>query len=204
MRLKENETQLNEQEIINNLKSSETATRRKAENHIFLKFSYFIHEATKKYGLSEDCVSDAYSDTVMAAIESIRGGSFKQSCSLKTFLFRIFHFKCVDILRRKMTRKNRVHQTVGIDVVQMHITDSSQSVLEQLITKSEQKVLKAQLTKLCHKSQKLLLLSVDGYSDKEIAKVMNFKTGRVVKTSRLRCIRKLREMHDFHISKIAG
>jgi RNA polymerase sigma-70 factor (ECF subfamily) len=35
----------------------------------------------------------------------------------------------------------------------------------------------------------------EGFSDKEIAAAMNYKTPEVVKTSRLRCMQKLRETY---------
>ena len=43
--------------------------------------------------------------------------------------------------------------------------------------------------------KKLLAMFADGYSDKEIAVSMEYKTADVVKTSRLRCLDKLRQSY---------
>jgi hypothetical protein len=44
--------------------------------------------------------------------------------------------------------------------------------------------------------RKLLALFADGFSDQEIAVAMEYKTAEVVKTSRLRCIDKLRQSYN--------
>jgi RNA polymerase sigma factor (sigma-70 family) len=187
-------------EILPGLRSPLSERRRKAENAFFSSYLYFVKEAAKKYGLAEEKLYDVYADSVIAAIESIREGRFQEKCSLKTFLYQIFRFKSVDLLRKCKTRKSTFHQMISIDEMQLHLFDPGRTVLDQLIQKSEKQAIKAQLGKLCDRSQRLLLLSVEGYSDEEIAIHMKFKTGKVVKTSRLRCIRKLRSLNDERIT----
>ena len=181
-----------EQDILDKLRSP-GITRRKAEEQLFKKYAYFMNVGVHKYSLSEDDLSDAYSDTILAGIESITNSSFREKSSIKTFLFQIFQNKCVDILRKKSTHRNRVHQTIEIGKKQMHLSDPSQSVLEKLIVKTETETLKQQFRKLGDKWQRLLFLSAEGYTDKEIATEMNFKTRDVAKISRLRCINTLRK-----------
>jgi RNA polymerase sigma-70 factor (ECF subfamily) len=41
----------------------------------------------------------------------------------------------------------------------------------------------------------MLLLWADGYSDKDIAGLMEYKTPDVVKTTRLRCLEKLKQLY---------
>jgi RNA polymerase sigma-70 factor (ECF subfamily) len=43
--------------------------------------------------------------------------------------------------------------------------------------------------------RQLLGLWSESYSDKEIASIMEYKTADVVKTSRLRCLEKLRQLY---------
>ena len=190
-------------EVLNDLRSSQTERRRKAENRFFNAYQYFVREAARKYGISEDKLSDVYSDSVMAALESIQDSRFKERCSLKTYLYQIFRFKCVDFLRRTKSNKSIVHQTVSIDELQLHIFDNTRTILEELIQKSERELINEHLTKLCHRSQRILQLSAEGYSDEEIAMQLKFKTGKVVKTSRLRCIKKLRMLNDYKMQKTA-
>ena len=185
-----------EQEILNKLRSSSSIIRMKGEEQLFKKYSYFINVGVNKFSLSEDSLTDAYSDAILAAIESIINHSFHEKSSLKTFLFQIFQNKCIDSFRKKTTRRNSVHKTAAIDNARMDIADPSQSILDKLIERGEIDTLNQQLKKLCDKRQRLLLLSAEGYTDKEIAVEMNFKTRYVVKTSRLRCIHSLRKLKN--------
>jgi RNA polymerase sigma-70 factor (ECF subfamily) len=187
---------LAEQEILNSLRSSSRIIRMKGEEKLFKKYDYFMNLGLNKYSLPQDSISDAYSDTILAAINSIINCSFREKSSLKTFLFQIFQNKCLDILRKKTRRRNSVHRTVAIGRDQMHVSDPSRSVLEKLIERAEVDTLREQVKKLCDKRQRLILLSVEGYTDNEIAIEMNFKTPFVVKTSRLRCIHSLRKLKN--------
>ncbi len=183
-----------EQEILDKLRSS-GIIRMKGEEQLFKKYFYFIQIGRNKYALTEDNLFDAYSDTIIAAIKSITNNSFQKKSSLKTFLYQIFHNRCVDILRKKTALKGSINQTVSINDLQIHLSDNSQSVIDQLIKKADAEAFKQQINQLCSKSQRLMLLAAEGYTDKEIAIEMNFKTGDVVKTSRLRCMRTLRSLN---------
>jgi RNA polymerase sigma-70 factor (ECF subfamily) len=185
-----------EQEILDKLRSSSGIIKMKGEEQLYKKYSYFINVGANKYSLPEDSISDAYSDAILAAIESIVNYSFHEKSSLKTFLFQIFQNKCIDVLRKKTTRKNSVHRTAAIDSARMDVPDPSQTVLDKLIERAEIDSLNRQLKNLCEKRQRLLLLSAEGYTDKEIAEEMNFKTRFVVKTCRLRCIHSLRKLKN--------
>jgi RNA polymerase sigma-70 factor (ECF subfamily) len=180
-----------EQEILAKLKSP-GIIRMKGEEQLFKKYFYFIRYGRNKYSLTEDNLFDAYSDTIIAAIRSITDDSFQKKSSLKTFLYQIFHNRCVDILRKKTALKSTINQTVSINEVEIFLSDNSQSVIDQLIKKADAEAFKQQINQLCSKSQRLMLLAAEGYTDKEIAIKMNFKTRDVVKTSRLRCMRTLR------------
>lgn len=185
--------QFSENEIIENLKSSGNA-RRKAEEQLFSMYSYLIPTGTCKYLINEEEAFDAYSDTVLAAIHTISAGTFKGRSSFKTFFYEIFHNKCVDLIRKKGARKNSVHATISIGGLENYLSDHSKSVIEELMSKSDVDKVKRKMSQLSEISQQLLLLSADGYTDREIAEIMNFKTANVVKTSRLRCLKKLRQL----------
>jgi RNA polymerase sigma factor (sigma-70 family) len=182
-------------EIIENLKQN-GVNRRKAEEHLFNRYVYFIKEAVKKYSLSEEEAFDVYSDTVLSAIDKITAGSFEGRSTLKTYLYRIFHNKCVDSIRRLTTNKNQVHRATFIPDMMLHLSDSAKSVIQQLIERSDFDLLKEKLNELGENCRKLLMLFADGYSDKEIAVSMDYKTAEVVKTSRLRCLDKLRQSYN--------
>lgn len=183
-----------DQEIIRNL-SQDNGNRRKGEDDLFNSYAYFIREGARKYRLAEDEAFDAYSDTILSAIEKIRLGRFEGRSSLKTWLFQIFHNKCVDLLRKKTTHKSSVHQTASITDMLFELSDSSKTVVQQLVEKADFDLLKQRLGELGDTCRELLQLSADGYSDKEIAAQMEYKTADVVKTSRLRCLDRLRQLY---------
>jgi RNA polymerase sigma-70 factor (ECF subfamily) len=180
-------------EIIDSLLLS-GVERRRGEEKLFNNYSYFIREGIRKYSISPDEAFDAYSDTILSAIEKIVKGSFEGRSSLKTYLFQIFHNKCVDQLRKNATKKSSVHQTVPITDMLYQVADAAKTVVQKLVEKTDWDVMKQKLNELGENCQKLLLLSADGYSDKEIALSLEYKTPEVVKTSRLRCLEKLRQL----------
>jgi RNA polymerase sigma factor (sigma-70 family) len=182
-------------EIIDNLRQS-GINKRKAEEQLFNRYVYFMREGMHKYSLSEDDVFDVYSDTILSAIEKITTGAFEGRSSLKTYLFRIFQNKCVDRIRKLTTNKNLIHRTTSIPELLLHLSDSAKSVIQQLVDRSDNDLLKVKLKELGDNCRKLLALFADGYSDREISVTMEYKTAEVVKTSRLRCLEKLRQSYN--------
>jgi RNA polymerase sigma-70 factor (ECF subfamily) len=148
-----------------------------------------------KYVLSEDDAFTAYSDTVLSAIEKITNGTFEGRSSLKTYLYQIFHNRCVDLLRKKTTNKSSVHRTETVTDLLTHISDSARSVVQRLIDKADWALLKEKLQELGENCRQILLLWADNCSDKEIAATLEYKTADVVKTTRLRCLEKLRRVY---------
>lgn len=169
--------------------------KRKSEEQIFNRYAYFIREGINKHDLTEDDAFDAYSDSVLSALEKISNGTFEGRSSLKTYLYQIFHNKCVDLLRKKATNKQSVHRTESITDRLFQISDTARSVVQHLIDKTDWSVLKQKLDELEDKCRNLLLMWANSYSDKEIAANLEYKTADVVKTSRLRCLEKLRRLY---------
>jgi|SRR5580658_5320422 RNA polymerase sigma factor (sigma-70 family) len=169
--------------------------KRKGEEGLFTKYAYFIRKGMRKHGLSEEEAFDAYSDSVLVVIESISNETFKGESSLKSYLYKIFHNKCVDLFRKNSTNKNSVNRAQSINEELFRLTDKSRSILQTLIEKADWGLLKERLTQIGEDCKKMLLLWAESYSDKEIAVVLEYKTANVVKTSRLRCLAKLRQLY---------
>ncbi|HYE54837.1 MAG TPA: sigma-70 family RNA polymerase sigma factor [Chitinophagaceae bacterium] len=184
-----------DQQIINSL-LKDGNTRRKGEEELFSRFQYFIKEGIRKHRLSEDESFDAYSDAVLSAIEKISNGSFQGRSTIKTWLYQIFHNKCVDLLRKKTTNKYAIHQTASLTGVLFQLSDDTRSIVQKLADKADRELLKQKLNELGSICRQLLMLSADGYTDKEIAASMEYKTADVVKTSRLRCLERLRQLYN--------
>ncbi len=183
-----------EREIIDGLLQTGTS-RRKSEELLFSRYAYFVQEAHHKYSLQHDETLDAYCEAVLSVLDEITKGHFEGRSSLKTYIYKIFHNKCVDLVRKKTTNKSSVHHTALITDMLHQVSDSSRSIIQQLIDKADWENLKQKLNQLGENCRQMLLLWADGYSDKEIALSLEYKTADVVKTSRLRCLEKLKQLY---------
>jgi len=183
-----------EREIIDSI-GQNGAERKKGEERLFNRYAYFVKEAIHKYSLSDEDAFDLYSDTVISAIEKIASGSFQGRSSLKTWLYSIFHNKYVDFLRKRSTNKSSIHHTLSMSDLLMEISDHTKTIIQKLVDKTDHEVLKQKLAQLGDSCRQMLMLWADGYSDKEIAGLMEYKTSDVVKTSRLRCLEKLKQLY---------
>jgi RNA polymerase sigma factor (sigma-70 family) len=183
-----------EREIIEGLLQT-GISRRKSEEQLFNRYAYFVREAQHKYNLQQDEALDAYCEAVLSLIDEVTRSHFEGRSSLKTYLYKIFHNKCVDLLRKKTTNKSSVHHTGTITDMIHEVSDSSRSVIQQLIDRADWDKLKQKLSQLGENCRQMLMLWAEGYSDKEIAASLEYKTADVVKTSRLRCLEKLKQMY---------
>ncbi len=183
----------NEADIIDGLKSPGTQ-RKSSENLLFSTFIYFVKQGIRKYGLAEEQAFDAYSDTILSIIHNVNTGKFHITMPLKSYAYKIFNNKCIDIVRKNSINKKRVHFTTPLDSVVTQLPDETSNIIQKLITKNELSTITKKLMEIGEKCRELLLLSNDGYTAKEIAVIMGFKTPLIVNTQRLRCIRKLTEL----------
>lgn len=167
--------------------------RRLFEMKLYDRFFYLIREGARKYALPEEECASAYSDTIISLIDNIVHHRYEGRASLKSYTYRIFMNKCVDLVRKKTTNRYEVNHTSVIDELTGSLPDKARGIVQQLIEKSNRSVLLQQLQAIGEKCKQLLLLFEDGYSDKEIATIMHYNTADVVKTSRLRCLEKLKE-----------
>ena len=170
--------------------------RRKAEEELFSRHIYFIKDGINKYSLDQEDAFNAYSDTILQAIVSLSGDRFEERSSLKTYLYRIFNNKCVDLIRKRTTNKSSVHQTTPISDMLAMISDPAKTVIQLLIEKNDIDLLKKKLEETGENCKQLLSMFAEGYNDKEIAMNMEYKSADVVKTSRLRCMDKLRQLYN--------
>jgi RNA polymerase sigma factor (sigma-70 family) len=184
-----------DEDIIRNLRQDSMA-KRKAEEELFNRYMYFIREGMHKYSLPEEDAFDAYADTILQGIGNIITGVFEKRSSLKTYLFKIFSNKCVDLIRKKTTNKSSVHQTAPISDMLFMLADSAKTIVQQLVERSDINALKKKLGTLGDNCRQLLGLFAEGYTDREIAQSMEYKSPDVVKTSRLRCLDKLRQLYN--------
>jgi RNA polymerase sigma-70 factor (ECF subfamily) len=189
-----------DREIINYL-LQQGIDRKRGEELLFSRFAYFIQQATHKYSFAEEESFNIYSDTILAAISRITDGSFEGRSSLKTWLYQIFHNKCVDLVRKKATNKGSVHRTTSIPDLLLHVADSAKSIIQEMMDRTDRELVRQKLNEIGENCRRILLQWAEGFSDKEIAVALGYKTADVVKTSRLRCLEKLRQLYLVNIKK---
>lgn len=104
--------------------------------------------------------------------------------------------KCVDAVRKRTTKKSKVdYRTTEIDDLVNILPDKARSAVQQMIEGNDHELLYRLVGELGDKCKQLLMLFEDGYDDKDIAAQMRYNSSDVVKTTRLRCLEKLREKY---------
>ena len=187
--------QYSDAEFISGLARPETH-RQVYEDALYLQFAYFIDEGKRKYSLTHEDAFSCYSDAVIKLIDNIRSGAFEGRSSIKTYLYQVFNNKCVDQIRKNTTKKGAVHQAVDISDRLYTMPDDVRTIVQQLVLRADIDQLRSKLSELGENCRKMLLWSADGLSDKEIAEMLQFKTAGVAKTSRLRCMDRLRQLYS--------
>ncbi|MFD2569534.1 RNA polymerase sigma factor [Spirosoma soli] len=186
--------QLSDADLMAGIKAGGTQ-RRLYENKLYEKYEYLIADGTRKHRLSEDECASVYSDSVLTVFEHINSGRFEGRSELKTYLYQIFMNKCVDAIRKKTTNRSSVHDAFSLDDSLMQLPDEAKSAVQRLIAQSDVENLYRHLQELGEKCRAMILAWGEGYSDDEIAVAMGYNTAAVAKTSRLRCLDKLRERY---------
>ena len=177
-----------------------TTQRRLYENKLYEKYHYLVREACFKHKISQDDAESAYSDAILIVIEHVVSRRFEGRSELKTYLTQIFTNKCVDSIRKNTTNKAEVHtNSIGLEDALAWLPDETQSAVRKLIVESEIETLQQRLRALGDKCREMILAWGEGYTDEEIAQTMGYNTAAVAKTSRLRCLEKLKEKYKSSI-----
>ncbi len=165
------------------------------ENKLYLTFRYLIKEAVWKHKLQEDEASMAYSDAILATIKHIEANTFEQRSSLKTYIYKIYRYKCIDFLRAAQTHKSGAGNREELDIYLELLPDEQQDTMRQLCAKYEVAVLKKKIQMMENRCKQIILAWGEGYQDREIAEDLGYQSPAVAKTSRLRCLKKLKESY---------
>ena len=169
------------------------AERYRQEKNLYQHYFYFVDEGCRKYNLTYDDSFSAYSDALLSAIHNIINDRFDGRSSLKTYIYQIFSNKCIDHVRKNTTNKQQVHKTMPVADAMNQLPDNTNNIIEKLLTSELKTNIKRQLDAIGQKCKELLLMFEDGLTDKEIAQVLSYSNAAVVKTTRLRCLDKLRQ-----------
>jgi len=164
--------------------------KRKAEALLYDRFTYLIIKGKAKHYLSQEQATDAYADAVIAVVNHIAKGSFRTENKISTLLHQIFFNKCVDVLRKKSNKDNWNWMPEN-----MALPDKATGVLRQIIEQEEVDILVGLMGKLGKSCKEILWNSMyHGYSAREIAEEMNFKSAASVMSQKSTCLKKLKDL----------
>jgi RNA polymerase sigma factor (sigma-70 family) len=186
---------LSEAELIDGLRAG-GANRRLCENTLYDRYAYLIREGARTHRLDEEETASAYADSVLSVINQIVTGRFEGRSSLKTYFYQLFTNKCVDAIRKKTTNRESVHQQgVELDGTLLQLPDETRSVIQQLIAQYDAEQLRERMKLLGDRCRSMLMAWAEGFSDEDLAQEHQYNSAAVAKTSRLRCLDKLREIY---------
>lgn len=171
------------------------SSRRKFENQLFEKYYGLIKEGLRKHRLTEDECASAYSDAMLSIIDSIVKDKFEGRAELKTYIYQIFTNKCIDQIRKNTTNKASVHDAFSYENLEIPLPDESKTIIQKLMIQSDIDKLYQKLSQIGEKCKQMILLWGEDYSDEEIAAEVGYNTAAVAKTSRLRCLEKLKNSY---------
>ena len=144
----------------------------------------------KKFGLKKEDVLDIYTDSIMVVITYIRLGKFDESNTVSTYLYCVTHNKCVDLIRKKRNRKGLEF----LEIPEAPIPDRSRGLLHELLISEAFHSVMDLLDSFKGKCKELILKwGFWGYSMSEIAESLDYKSADVVRTKKLRCLKRLRD-----------
>jgi RNA polymerase sigma-70 factor (ECF subfamily) len=179
-------------QILDGLKSG-YKERNVQEKILYQRYEYFIEEGCRKYNLIYEDSFSAYTDALLSLLHNIISESFDGRSGIKTYFYQIFSNKCVDIVRKNTSNKQQVNKTQTASELLVQLPDAARTIVEQIIDNQKKDLIKKQLELIGEKCKEILLLFEDGFTDKEIAFELGYNNGSVAKTTRLRCLERLKE-----------
>ena len=189
-----NEKKYSDKQIIQGLKADRVRFEKSA-SILYQKCIGFIRDFEKKYSLlSKEDLDDAYIDSLQSVIKKIVNGSFDESKGkISTLIYQIFSNKCVDQIRRNTNNKSEWEK--NLDIITEDLPVTSKSFLKQLMVGEEFQMVLDVLGQLGDPCQKLIMdFEYWGFTPEEVAKRLNYKTGKSASQAKFRCMESLRKL----------
>jgi RNA polymerase sigma-70 factor (ECF subfamily) len=189
-----NEKKYSDKQIIQGLKADKVAFEKSA-SVLYRKCIGFVGDFEKKYSLlSREDLDDAYIDSLQSVIQKIVNGSFDESKGkISTLIYQIFSNKCVDQIRRNTNHKSEWEK--NLDIITEDLPVASKSFLKELMIGEEFQTVVDTLGQLGNPCQELIMdFDYWGFSPDEVAKKLNYKTGKSASQAKFRCMESLRKL----------
>jgi len=149
-----------------------------------------ISEGRRRYRLlSDEDLLSAYNSSIISLRRQILQNTFRGDSSLKTYLYRIFQNKCIDILRKNSTNKENPVAEVPEEA------SAQPGIIQRLIARERFEWLNGLLDQLGDPCRQILLdAEYWGYSPAEIAERIGFSNARSVSSKKYTCLQQLRKL----------
>lgn len=137
-----------------------------------------IVSAIRKYLWSEniDWIDDIAQEVYYKAYRSLLKNQFKSNSKIETWLYTITKNECLKTNRKNLIERIQFNEKK----VNEEQVEQVKSVSEKKsITKEEKIFLSEIVNSLPEKYKKIIYLAIEGYSEKEIAKIVNIAVGTV-------------------------
>ncbi|NND63916.1 MAG: sigma-70 family RNA polymerase sigma factor [Flavobacteriaceae bacterium] len=136
---------------------------------------------------SAEEAKDAYQEAVIAFYENVRDGKFKGESAIGTYLYSITKFKWLNQLKKDKIRTGH-HEKVKQDEI-------DEGPMAVLIEGEQRNQIMAVLAELGDRCKELLIQNMFYNSSmKEIAKVGKYSSEQLVRNTKYKCLKKLKEM----------
>lgn len=165
--------------------------REEAAKYLIDRHIGFIYKVSRKLRLEEALAKDAYLDAVIAVIQQVESGAYRGENKLSSYLYQIFYFKSIDILRKHSTNSEEYMEQLpdrADDRSDMSLT------LEQRESVSQIERLLERMGQPC--KQILMDWGFWGYQIQEIAERMGVDDPVKISRRKYKCLEELREMME--------
>ncbi|MEN8186313.1 MAG: sigma-70 family RNA polymerase sigma factor [Bacteroidota bacterium] len=145
---------------------------------------------SKKFGISEFDAADVYQDAIIVFRENAMNGKINSlESSISTYLFAIGKYKIFQTLRAN----SNIDLDSDLELDEKNI-EFDVNLFDEKLTK-EQRVVAKYFKMLGERCKEILtLFYYQGYTLGEIAVILEYSTKEVLKSSKSRCIQKLKNL----------
>ncbi len=174
-----------EHDVLERIRSGDN----KAMEQIYNEYrNEFIGWSVENHSISEQDALDHYQDTITIFFEKVMNGTLQEiESSVKTYLFGIGKNRILQQFQKENTRQRHEED------VSEHYRFLAEKEINEIYTKASQTA-SGMFSLLGDKCQEILkLFYFDKRSMTEIASLMNFKNEGVARTSKKRCLEKIRQ-----------
>jgi RNA polymerase sigma factor (sigma-70 family) len=162
--------------------------KEEAIKYIINKNIGFIYKIQRKLHLDETAAKDAYLDAVVAVMQQIENSIYRRENKISSYLYQIFYFKSVDIVRRSAT---------NLETYVEEFSEQEDESKDTLLTLEQEEQVKRIVRILDNMGEPCKQILMDwgfwGYSIQDIAARMNVDDPLKISRRKYKCLEEIRE-----------